>query len=56
MKQTNIFTYILDLALSNTYLEIIIQSLEPKIFNEKMEELFFKIKKRIKPQLSNSIS
>ena len=33
-------TYILDLALSNKYLEVIIQCLEPKIFNEKVDVLF----------------
>ena len=32
--------YSLGLALSNKYLEIIMQSLEPKIFNEKVENLF----------------
>ena len=30
----------LDLALSNKYLEMVIQCLEPKILNEKVEVLF----------------
>ena len=38
-------TYSLDLALSNKYLEAIIQCLELKLFNEKVEVLFYKIKK-----------
>ena len=33
------------MALSNKYLEVIIKSLESKIFNEKVEVLFYKIKK-----------
>ena len=40
MKKLKIPTYSLDFALSNKYLEMIIQSLEPKIFNEKVEILF----------------
>ena len=40
MKQIKIFTYSLDLALSKKYFKAIIQSLEPKIFNEKVEVLF----------------
>ena len=33
------------MALSNKYLEFIIKCLESKIFNEKVEVLFYKIKK-----------
>ena len=40
MKQIKIFTDSPDLALSNKYLEAIIQSLELEIFNEKVEVLF----------------
>ena len=40
IRQINIFTYSMDLALSIIYLELIIQSLEPKILNEKDEVLF----------------
>ena len=35
----------MDFALSNYYLEVIIQCLEPKIFNEKLEVLCLKFKK-----------
>ena len=42
MKQKKIITYILDFALSNTYLGVIIQCVEIKIFNEKVEVLFYK--------------
>ena len=38
-------TYSLVFALSNKYLKVIIQPLEAKIFNEKVEGLFYKIKK-----------
>ena len=41
----------MDFAQSNTYLKVIIQFQEPKIFNEKVEILFNKLKKQIKPQL-----
>ena len=34
----------MDLVPINKYLEVIIQSLEPKILNEKAEVLFYKIK------------
>ena len=34
------FTFSPDLILSNKYLEVIIQSLEPKIFKDKVEFLF----------------
>ena len=44
MKQKKALAYNLDLALSNKYLKVIIESLEPKIFNERVEVLFFKIK------------
>ena len=40
MKQIKVLTYSPDLGLSNKYLEAIIQPLEPKIFNEKVEVLF----------------
>ena len=40
VKQINILTYILDFALSNKYLKIIKNGLEPKIFNEKSDVLF----------------
>ena len=33
-----------DLATSNKYSEVIIQCLEPKILNEKVDGLFYKIK------------
>ena len=57
MHQINSIGYIPDLALSNKYLEVIIQCLEPKIFNEKFEVLLYKIKKNwIKNQLSYLIS
>ena len=46
MKIKKIITYsCLEFALSNTYLKVIIQYLEPKIFNEKR---IYKIK-NIKP-------
>ena len=44
MRRMKILTY--SLALSNEYLEVIIESLEPKIFNEKFEVLFYEIKKK----------
>ena len=57
MRQIKIFTYSPDLVLSNKYLEAILQCLEPKILDEKVEVSFSKIKKnRIKPQLSHLIS
>ena len=40
MKQNKRFTYSPDVALSNKYFKAIIQSLEPKIFNERVEVLF----------------
>ena len=40
MKQNKILTYSMGLALSNRYLEVIIQCLEPKILNEKVAVLF----------------
>ena len=40
MKQINLLTYSPDLALSKKYLKAIIQSSEPKIFDEKVEVLF----------------
>ena len=45
MNQINPLSYILDLALSNKYLESkAYQYIKPKIFNEKDEVLFNKIK------------
>ena len=40
MNQIKLFTYSPDLALSNEYFKAIIQPLEPKILNEKVEVLF----------------
>ena len=40
MKQIKVPFYSLDFALSNKYFELIIQCLEPKILNEKVEVLF----------------
>ena len=40
MKQIKILTYILDFALSNKYLKVIIHCLEPMISNEKGDILF----------------
>ena len=40
MKPIKIFTFSRDLALSNKYLKVTIQSLELKIFIEKVEVLF----------------
>ena len=40
MNQLRILTYSMDLALLNKYLEVVIQCLEPKIFDEKVEFLF----------------
>ena len=40
MKQIKIFTFTMDFALSNKYLEVIMHCLKPKIFNEKVEVLF----------------
>ena len=45
MKQIRIFAYSLDLVLSNKYIQVTIQCLEPKVFNVKVEVLFYKIKK-----------
>ena len=39
-----ILTYSLDLALSKEYLEVIIESLEPMVFNEKVKILSYEIK------------
>ena len=41
MKQKTILSYSLDLILSNKYLEVVIQCLEPKILNKKVDILFF---------------
>ena len=45
MKLKKILTHSLEFALSNIYLKIIIKCLEQKIFKEKAEVLFYKIKK-----------
>ena len=45
MRRIKKFTYCPDSTLSNKYLKVIIQCLERKIFNEKVQVLFFKIKK-----------
>ena len=45
MRKIKIFTYNSASALSNKYLEVIIQYLELKLFNEKVEFLFYKNKK-----------
>ena len=52
MKQIKMLNYSMDFALSNKYLKVIIQTLEPRIFNEKVEVLHNK-KNQIKPQLSH---
>ena len=52
MRQINILNYILDLAHSNKYLKVIINFLEPKIFNEKGDVIFVFFY-RIKPRLSH---
>ena len=36
MKQKTILSYSLDLTLSNKYLKVVIQCLEPKILNKKV--------------------
>ena len=56
MKQIKIFTYTPDLVLSKKYLKAIIQSLEPKIFNEKVEVLFdfFNIKNKTSTYILNT--
>ena len=41
----NSLTCILDFTLLNKYLEAIIQCLEHKVFNEKVEVLLYKMKK-----------
>ena len=45
MKQKGISTHCPNFTLSNKYLRVVKKSLEPKIFNEKVEGLFYKIKK-----------
>ena len=40
MIPKKIITYSLDIVLSNKYYKMIIQPLEPKIFNQKVEVLF----------------
>ena len=46
MKEIKILTYSSEFALSNKYLKVIIQCLEPKLFDEKVEVLidFFYLK------------
>ena len=41
MKQKKSLTNSLDFVLSNKYFEAILQSLELKLFNEKVEVLFY---------------
>ena len=55
MRQIKILINSLDLALSNKYLEVVIQCSEPKILNEKVMVVFYKKNKkiRIEPQLSH---
>ena len=43
MKYITLLAYGLDLALSNKYFEMVIKSLKPKLFDEKVEVLFYKI-------------
>ena len=40
MMQIKILTYSWDFALSNMYLEVILQCLEAKLFDDKVEVLF----------------
>ena len=40
MRQIKILTHSSDMTVSNKYLEVIILSLEPKIFSEKVYVLF----------------
>ena len=53
IKQKTILTYSPDLAPSNEYLEVIIQSLELKLYNEKVEVLLDYLFYRIQPLLSH---
>ena len=39
-EANKLFNYILDLTLSNKYLEVIVKFFEPKILNEKIDVLF----------------
>ena len=43
MRRINKLNLSMDLVLSNKYLEVIIQSLNPKILNVKADILFYKI-------------
>ena len=54
IKQIKVLAYSLDLTLCNKYLELFIQCREPKIFNEKDDDLFvcFRLLYRI-PQISH---
>ena len=45
MNEIKMLIYSLDFALSNKYLELIIQFLDPQIFNQKVGILFYKIKR-----------
>ena len=47
-------TYSLGLALSNKYLEMIIQCQKPEVFSKKVRVLFYKIKKN--PNKTSSLS
>ena len=44
VKQIKILTYSMDFALSNRYLKVMIQPLEPRIFDEKNEVILYKKK------------
>ena len=44
MKQIKILTYSIDFSLSNIYLKVMIQPLEPRIFDEKNEVILYKKK------------
>ena len=39
MKKIKILTHSLNFALSKKYLKVVIESIEPKLFNEKVEVL-----------------
>ena len=57
MKQIKVLTYILDFALSNKYLKIIINCLGHKILNEKCDFLFvFVFKNKTSTFLSLNLS
>ena len=53
MKQIKILTYSIDFSLSNIYLKVMIQPLEPRIFDEKNEVILYK--KKIELNLNFSL-